>query len=182
VIGAVGFCAVFAEGAGMNWSAVHLKDVAGASPGVAALAYTGFACTMTIARLISGPVVDRFGVVRAVRGGAVLATAGALLVATAHTPVPAVIGFALLGIGVAAVLPLTFTAAGRTGDDPSRSIAGVATVTYTSGLLAPAIVGGVADASSLGMAFLLVAVLTLILIPAARMLRPANPEPAATTD
>ncbi|MFI1384021.1 MFS transporter [Embleya sp. NPDC020886] len=177
-IGAVGFCAVFAEGAGANWSAVHLREVAGASPGVAALAFTGFACTMTVARLLSGRVVDRFGVVRAVRGGAVLATTGAVLVATAHSPWPAAIGFALLGVGVAAVLPLTFAAAGRTGQDPSQSIAGVATVTYTSGLLAPAIVGGIADHASLGVSFAVVAVLAAILIPTAHLLDPSPRAPA----
>ncbi|WP_331770798.1 MFS transporter (plasmid) [Embleya sp. NBC_00888] len=174
VIGAVGFCAIFAEGAGMNWSAVHLREVADASPGVAALAYTGFACTMAIARLASGTVVDRFGVTRTVRAGAVAATIGAILVATAHSPLPAALGFALLGVGVSAVLPLTFAAAGRIGDDPSQSIAGVATVTYTSGLIAPALVGGIADRASLSASFAVVAVLTAILIPAARMLGPTT--------
>ncbi|MYS85646.1 MFS transporter [Streptomyces sp. SID5474] len=173
-IGAVGFCAVFAEGAGANWSAVHLREVAGASPGVAALAFTGFACTMTVARLLSGAIVDRFGVTRTVQAGAVLATIGATLVATAHSPLPAASGFALLGVGVSAVLPLTFAAAGRTGEDPSQSIAGVATVTYTSGLIAPAIVGGIADRASLGTSFAVVAVLAAILIPAARLLNPSS--------
>ncbi|WP_246126614.1 MFS transporter [Embleya hyalina] len=176
-IGAVGFCGVFAEGAGANWSAVHLKEVAGASPGVAALAFTGFACTMAVARLLSGLVVDRFGVTRTIRAGAALSTVGAVVVAASHTPLPAALGFALLGVGVAAVLPLTFAAAGRVGDNPSRSIAGVATVTYTSGLIAPAIVGAIADHASLNTSFAVVAVLTAVLIPTARLLNPSAPPP-----
>ncbi|MGC0419478.1 MFS transporter [Embleya sp. AB8] len=178
-IGAVGFCAVFAEGAGANWSAVHLEQVAHASPGVAALAFTGFTATMTLARLLSGPVVDRFGVIRTVRAGAVLATIGATVVAATHSALPAALGFALLGVGVSAVLPLTFAAAGRTGEDPSRSIAGVATVTYTSGLIAPAIVGTIADHTSLGTSFALVAVLTATLIPTARLLGGPSEAPKA---
>ncbi|MFE5333069.1 MFS transporter [Embleya sp. NPDC056575] len=179
-IGAVGFCGVFAEGAGANWSAVHLKEVAGASPGVAALAFTGFACTMAVARLLSGMVVDRFGVTRTIRAGAALSTVGAVVVAASHSPLPAALGFALLGVGVAAVLPLTFAAAGRVGDNPSRSIAGVATVTYTSGLIAPAIVGAIADHASLNTSFAVVAVLTAVLIPTARLLNPSAPPPAGS--
>ena len=51
LIGAVGFCAVFAEGASLDWSAVYLRDILGTSAGVAAGATTGFALTMAIARL-----------------------------------------------------------------------------------------------------------------------------------
>ncbi|MFF9458933.1 glycosyltransferase [Streptomyces flaveolus] len=46
-----------------------------------------------------------------------------------------------------------FSAAGRPGGDPRRTIAGVATITRTSDLLAPAVTGAVADASSLPAAF-----------------------------
>ena len=67
LIGAVGFCAVFAEGASLDWSAVYLRDILDSSAGVAAGATTGFALTMAIARLTGDAVVDRFGAVRTVR-------------------------------------------------------------------------------------------------------------------
>jgi MFS family permease len=51
LIGLVGFCAVFAEGASGDWSAVYLTNVTRADPGLAALAYTGFALAMTAGRL-----------------------------------------------------------------------------------------------------------------------------------
>lgn len=75
VIGAVGFCAVFAEGASMDWSAVYLRDVMGSSAGLAAASTTAFALMMAIARIAGDRVVDRFGAVRTVRVGGVLATA-----------------------------------------------------------------------------------------------------------
>ena len=46
-------------------------------------------------------------------------------------------GFGLIGVGIAVVVPLAFAAAGRSGPNPSQAIAGVATITYTSGLVAP---------------------------------------------
>ncbi|MFI5531959.1 MFS transporter [Kitasatospora sp. NPDC051853] len=170
-IGLVGFCAVFAEGASMDWSGVYLRDVTGASPSVAAACYTAFAATMTVARLLGDLLVQRLGAVRSVRVGGSLATAGGLLVIATDSAWAAIPGFALIGIGIAVVVPLAFAAAGRTGGDPSRSIAGVATITYTSGLVAPAIVGGIAQASSLTVSFTVVTVLTAAMVLGAGALR-----------
>jgi hypothetical protein len=131
---------------------------------VAALAYTAFSCTMAIARLLGDIAVRRLGAVTAIRVGGVIATAGGLLVVFAHAPAPGIAGFALIGIGISVVVPLCFAAAGRSGTTPARTIAGVATVTYTSGLVAPAAIGGIAGASSLTASFALVTVLTLGLV------------------
>ncbi|WP_432065169.1 MFS transporter [Streptomyces sp. C10-9-1] len=170
-VGAVGFCAVFAEGAGLDWSAVYLREVLGTSAALAAASTTVFALTMAVARFAGDRVVDRFGPVRTVRAGGSLATAGGLLVVLGTHPVPVLGGFGLIGLGIAVVVPLAFAAAGRSGGDPGRSIAGVATLTYTSSLLAPSAIGAVADATSLTVSFGLVAVLTLGLVAAAGVLR-----------
>lgn len=172
VIGAVGFCGVFAEGGTADWCAVFLRDIAHASPATAALAYTAFSCTMAAARLLGDLAVRRLGAVAAVRTGGVVATAGGLLVVLAHSPVPAITGFALIGIGISVVVPLCFAAAGRSGSNPSQTIAGVATVTYTSGLVAPAAIGGIAGATSLTMSFALVTTLTLGLVAGAGVVAP----------
>ncbi|MGI5400327.1 MFS transporter [Streptomyces sp. CA-135486] len=170
-IGAVGFCAVFAEGASLDWSAVYLRDVLDTSAGLAAASTTAFALTMAVARLVGDRIVDRFGPVRTVRVGGVLATAGGLLVVMAPHPAVAVTGFAFIGIGVAVVVPLAFAAAGRSGPHPSQAIAGVATITYTSGLIAPSAIGAVADATSLVVSFGLVTALACGLVVGAGVLR-----------
>lgn len=171
LIGAIGFCAVFAEGASLDWSAVYLRDVLDSSAGVAAASTTGFTLTMAIARFAGDSVVDRFGPVRTVRVSGALATLGALLVVLAQNAAVAMAGFALLGLGIAVVVPLCFAAAGRSGPNPSQAIAGVATITYTSGLIAPSAIGAVADATSLVTSFVLVTVLTLGLASFANVLR-----------
>ncbi|MEV6943603.1 MFS transporter [Streptomyces sp. NPDC051172] len=159
LIGTVGFCAVFAEGASLDWSAVYLRDQLATSAGLAAACTTGFMLTMALARLVGDVVVDRFGAVRTVRAGGALAVLGGLLIVVAGHPAVAMGGFALLGLGIAVVVPLCFAAAGRSGPNPSQAIAGVATITYTSGLIAPSLIGGVAQATSLVVSFVLVTVL-----------------------
>lgn len=170
-IGAIGFCAVFAEGASLDWSAVYLRDVLHTDAGLAAASTTAFALTMALARLAGDRVVDRFGAVRTVRAGGVLATAGGLLVVTVREPAAALAGFGLIGLGIAVVVPLAFAAAARSGPAPAQAIAGVATITYTSGLIAPSAIGAVADATSLVVSFGLVTLLAFALILGATVLR-----------
>ncbi|MEU2659012.1 MFS transporter [Streptomyces sp. NPDC007325] len=173
VIGAIGFCAVFAEGASLDWSAVYLRDELGSSAGLAAASTTAFALTMAVARLAGDRVVDRFGAVRTVRVGGAAATVGGIMVVTAPHAAVAMAGFGLIGLGVAVVVPLAFAAAARSGPNPSQAIAGVATITYTSGLIAPSAIGGIADATSLVFSFGLVTALAFGLILGAGVLRTA---------
>ncbi|GAA2282633.1 MFS transporter [Streptomyces ruber] len=174
LIGAVGFCAVFAEGASLDWSAVYLRDQLGTSAGLAAASTTGFMLTMALARIAGDAVVNRFGAVRTVRVGGALAALGGLLVVATDRPVVAMTGFALLGLGIAVVVPLCFAAAGRSGPNPSQAIAGVATITYTSGLVAPSAIGTVAEATSLVVSFGLVTFLACGLAVFAGVLRTAD--------
>ncbi|MET7283004.1 MFS transporter [Kribbella sp. NPDC005582] len=172
LIGAVGFCAVFAEGASLDWSAVYLRDILDSSAGVAAGATTGFALTMAVARLTGDAVVNRFGAVRTVRWSGLIAVIGGVLVVLAPNAVAAMAGFGLIGIGVAVVVPLAFVAAARSGSNASHAIAGVATITYASGLVAPSIIGGIAQASNLTVSFIVVTLLTVALAVFAPVLRP----------
>ncbi|MFI9175742.1 MFS transporter [Streptomyces lincolnensis] len=189
LIGAVGFCAVFAEGASLDWSAVYLRDQLETSAGLAAACTTGFTLTMAIARIAGDRVVDRFGSVRTVRVSGVLAVLGGLMIVVADHPAVAMSGFALMGLGIAVVVPLCFAAAGRSGPNPSLAIAGVATITYTSGLVAPSAIGGLAQATSLMVSFGLVTALACGLVGFAGVLRTgdrdrpkAGPEGAAVPD
>ncbi|MFG2605465.1 MFS transporter [Streptomyces sp. NPDC048514] len=190
LIGTVGFCAVFAEGASLDWSAVFLRDRLDGSAGLAAASTTGFMLTMAVARIAGDAVVNRFGAVHTVRAGGVLAVLGGLLIVLAGHPAVAMGGFALTGLGIAVVVPLCFAAAGHSGPNPSQAIAGVATITYTSGLIAPSLIGGVAQASSLVVSFCVVTALACGLAVFAGVLRTAerggrreiSPQAAAVPD
>jgi MFS family permease len=177
LIGAIGFCAVFAEGASLDWSAVYLRDVLGSSATLAAACTTGFTLTMALARFAGDPVVDRFGAVRTVRVSGTLAALGGVLVVLAPHPAVAMSGFALLGLGIAVVVPLCFAAAGRSGPNPSQAIAGVATITYTSGLVAPGAIGALAEATSLVASFALVTLLAFGVAGFAGVLRGGDRAP-----
>jgi MFS family permease len=101
----------------------------------------------------------------------VLGATGCLLVAIAPDAIVALAGFLLIGLGVSVVVPLVFAAAGRSGPSPAIAVAGVATVSYGAGMAAPSVMGGVADVSSLRIAFAISALLAASMIAGARLLR-----------
>jgi hypothetical protein len=107
-----------------------------------------------------------------VRLAGLCATVGALCVVFARSIGPVVGGFALIGTGIAVVVPLVFATAGRIGPHPARSIAGVAGISYGSGLIAPGIIGGIAAVSSLTASFGLVVVLAAAVAAGAGALQP----------
>jgi hypothetical protein len=112
--------------------------------------------------------------VRTVRAGGGLAVVGGVLIVCAGHEAVAMGGFALMGLGIAVVVPLCFAAAGHAGPNPSQAIAGVATITYTSGLIAPSLIGGVAQATSLVVSFCVVTALACGLSVFAGVLRSAE--------
>lgn len=171
LIGLIGLCAVFGEVAGTDWSALYLRNELGGSASTAAFAVSAFAVTMATARLLGDRVIRRLGPVRTVRLSGACAAAGALAVVLAPSLVIGLGGFALLGIGVALVVPVVFATAGRVGSHPARSIAGVAGVAYASFLAAPGVIGGIAAASSLTASFCLVVGLLVLMAAAAGVLR-----------
>lgn len=177
-IGLIGLCAVFAEAAGLDWSAVYVRDLLHHPASTAALTVSIFSISMATARFAGDRVVHRFGPVNAVRLAGICATVGALAVVLGHNVVLVVTGFGLLGAGIAIVVPLVFAAAGRIGDHPGRSLAGVAGISYGSGLIAPGVIGGVAHLSSLAVSFILVVLLTAAMTAGASVLRPQARAPS----
>ncbi|MBB5778252.1 MFS transporter [Nonomuraea jabiensis] len=178
VIGLVGFCATFAEGASSNWSAVYLTAVTAAGPGLAAAGYTVFMLCMASTRLLGDHVIRRIGPVATVRAGGAVAAVGGALVVAARTPALGIAGFALVGLGIAVIVPLVIAAAGNAGTTPGEGVAGVATITYLSGLIAPAVTGWVAGALGYPTAFALITCVVVLLTLLAPVLRPSRTSPA----
>ncbi|NJP94437.1 MFS transporter [Nonomuraea sp. FMUSA5-5] len=181
-LGLVGFCAVFAEGASANWAAVYLTHVTDAGPGLAAAGYTVLMLCMAGMRLAGDRFIRLLGPVTAVRAGGLVAVLGGVLVVTARTPALGIAGFALLGLGLAVVMPLVLTAAGNAGRTASEGVTGVATITYLSGMVAPPVTGWLADGLSYPAAFTAITGIVVVMLLLSRVVRPSaasSPQPVA---
>ncbi|MFF3415987.1 MFS transporter [Streptomyces sp. NPDC002698] len=160
------------EGAANDWSALHLKDVLGASVGTAAFAYGTFAAAMTIGRLVADRLVTRFGSVAILRHGAAMAAVGITLVALGPWMWAAFTGWALFGLGLSGTVPQLFSAAGHT--DPAAAGANVSRVAglgYVGMLAGPAVIGWLTHLVALNHAFVLLTLLCVTTAVAAGILR-----------
>jgi predicted MFS family arabinose efflux permease len=153
-----------AEGAMLDWSAVLLHDERGVALTRAGLGYSAFSIAMVIGRLLGDRVTAVLGPVRIVRHGSLIAAAGFVLAGALPWATSSMAGFVLVGIGASNIVPVLFSAAGRTpGTAPGVAIATVTTFGYTGMFAGPPAIGAVGDALSLplalgGVAALLVAV------------------------
>src|SRR5436190_2076987 len=153
------FCSMFAESAAMNWSAVFLAGPAQASAADAAGGVVAFAVAMTLARLVGDSLTVRWGVAGLPRRGGLLTVAGIGLALATRSPVPGLIGFALVGAGCAAIVPALFRVAGSIeGVAAGAGIAAVATAGYTGGVLNGPVIGFLARGVGLTVALSLVGV------------------------
>jgi MFS family permease len=173
-IGLIGLCAVFAEGASLDWSAVYVRDLLHHPAATAAATVSIFSVCMATARFGGDWVVRRLGPVTTVRLSGACATVGVLIVVLASPVALVILGFGLVGIGIAVVVPLVFAAAGRLPGATGRNIAGVAGIAYGSGLIAPGVIGGIAHVWSLTVSFTLIVVLTALMGLGATALRPSE--------
>jgi MFS family permease len=178
LIGLVGFAAVFVEFAANDWSSVFMHWDLRSSQAEAAIATGVFAASMAAGRLCGDVVVRHVGPGASVRACGVLGVIGCVLVAVSPDAAAALAGFVLIGLGVSVVIPLVFAAAGRYGPSPAIGVAGVATVSYGAGMAAPSVMGGVADISSLRIAFAVAGLLAIAVAAGAGLLdRPGGADP-----
>jgi MFS family permease len=176
LLGAVIFCGLFAEAAAADWSAVYMRSAVHAAPDVAAWGYAAFSLAMAGARLFGDRLVERVGAVPLVRAAALTGAAGLTLGLVVHVTAVVIVAFAILGLGMATVVPLTFSAAGNTpGREPGTSVAAVATVGYGGWMLAPPVIGFIAQATSLTVALAFVAAMTVAIAAFAGALRTDSP-------
>lgn len=179
--GAVVFVLYLADGAVLDWGGLLLSAEQGASIENAAMGYASFSVAMTLMRLVGGRVVTFLGPRRTVVIGSLLGAVsfcGAVLLAN---PYISVLLFFFVGLGASNITPLTFSEAGRTKSMPmSAALAAVSTLGYSGVLVGPAMIGGIAHATSLPTAFYFVAVL-LVLTACAGVFYPSK-EAAATQE
>jgi MFS family permease len=177
LLGVIAFCSFVGEGAASDWSAVYMTQELGSSEALGALAFAAFAVTMAIARFAADPLRARLGSVVLVRGGSLIAATGLGLGLLVHEPAAAIAGFALLGLGLAPVVPIAFSAAGDLDQRATGRLVGrVATLGYVGSVAGPIMIGWLAEATSLRAALGLVVLLALVIAVSARSgLRSSHP-------
>jgi MFS family permease len=154
VLGSLAFLLFFIEGSALDWSALHAQQHLGASSSAGAVAFGSLVLATTIGRLTVDRLAVRIGRVRIVRTGAVLAVAGFVVIMASSSLILTVMGWALVGLGIAGGIPQVFSAAGNLGPAAGKSMARVVGMGYLALLSGPAIIGWSAEVSSINAALI----------------------------
>ncbi|MEO8591858.1 MAG: MFS transporter [Candidatus Solibacter sp.] len=159
---AIGFCIFLSEGAIADWTGVYLRQVLGASPGLAPVGYAVFSAAMAIFRLAGDAIALRIGRAATIRYGGTLAAVGLSFALLVHSPVWALPGFAAAGAGFSSIIPLVFAAGGRIrGISQGAGVATVSGLGYLGFLVGPPAIGLLSEMTSLRAGLGLLVVLSL---------------------
>jgi MFS family permease len=142
----LGAAPLFVEGAGVDWSAIYMRDVFAVEPFIGGLSVTLFSLAIAIGRLGMDPVIDRFSPRSVALVLLVTATTGVVIVAAASNPYLALLGFVLAGIGCSSIYPLAISAAARRTDRPAAvNVAALAQMTFVVFFAGPPLLGFMAE-------------------------------------
>ena len=162
LLGAMAFSFGLAEGTAVDWSSVHVTDVARVEPSSGALGLVAVSSFMVLIRLFGDWAVATFGRANVVRFGGLVASIGYLVVLLGQ-PLPVLlVGWALVGLGVGMIAPQVYAVAGHAGG--GRMLAVVVTFGYGAFLIGPAIIGGLIGKVGIRHAMVLPLVLSAVLV------------------
>ncbi|GAA4640562.1 MFS transporter [Actinoallomurus vinaceus] len=140
----------FGDGALDSFLAIYLRQAPSSSIVLTGMGIGGFHLASLLGRLIAARLLRRWGERRVLLGAGLLASVGIACAVGAPRAASAIAGLLLTGLAVAPIVPTALSLAGRSA--PGRSGQAVATTTaagYSAFILSPALIGGIADATTL---------------------------------
>jgi Sugar phosphate permease len=163
-LGFMVFFAAICEGGMFDWSGVFFKEVVHVE--IFTWGYLFFMICMALSRFASDRVVEIIGMPKTYFFSALLIFAGIILPVLWPYFWPSLIGFSLVGLGTAAIIPMTYTLAGySTKYSPGMAISIIATYIIVGMLIGPPLIGYLAHTFGLRLAFITFAIAGLMLIP-----------------
>lgn len=164
-LGVIAFCSMICEGAMFDWSVIYFKKVIHAENAWIAAGYTAFMATMATGRFIADWFSGRFGLKRTLQLSGSLTATGLMVAVIFPQLLPAIGGFLLVGFGVSSVVPLVYSAAGKSKTmSPGVALAAVSTIGFVGFLIGPPMIGFIAGAFSLRASFTLIAAMGLSVV------------------
>lgn len=172
LLGTLCLLAFLAEGAILDWSAVFLTEERGVEHSIAGLGYATFAVMMALGRLNGDRIVLKLGSRVALIGGGLIVVLGFLMVVLITNWWLNLVGFAVIGAGLANIAPVYLSLAGAQRAMPGElAIAAATSLGYLGILMGPAVIGFVAHSTSLSVALLAVASsMIAVMISATRLI------------
>ena len=158
-------CCYVSEGSVGEWGSLYLHQEKAAPESIAALVFAGFSICSLLCRLVADRLRNNFGDFLVSTAGATLALAGMLTVLSSSSWSICLIGYAMMGLGQAPIVPIAFSRAGAIkGVSTARATSLVSLLAYAGLLFAPPAFGLSAEHFGLHTALCAVPVLLTITV------------------
>lgn len=162
MLGGIAFSCMACEGTMFDWSGVYFQKVVAVPPKQVIIGYTAFMSTMAGGRFLGDTIITRLGRQQVLKASGLLICSGLLLAVFFPYIIPATLGCMLVGLGVSAVIPVVYSAAGNSHQyAPSVALATVSSIGFLGFLLGPPLIGWIAQLFSLRISFACIALLSL---------------------
>lgn len=167
-LGILVFLAALCEGGMFDWSGVYFKEVVGAE--VFTIGYLIFMVFMALSRFFTDKLIVNIGMKKMYIISAIFIASGLGLMTGFPYYWPALTGFALVGIGVAAIIPMTFILAGTSKKySAGMAVSIITTYAIFGMLLGPPLIGYLAHIFNLRVSFVFLLIAGLMIIPVSRL-------------
>lgn len=164
VLGIISFIIMGSEGAIVDWSGLFLKEISRAPEVLIGSGFLAFSATMTLGRFLGDSISAKIGSVKIVILGTVIALIGYIAVMSTYTYL-AISGFACIGLGFSVIIPELFRIGGNIkGIASSQGVAFIAGTGYAGFLMAPPVLGFLAEKASLNLSFGVLTVCSVIVL------------------
>lgn len=159
------FACMACENTMYDWSAIYFEKAVHAGKATSTAAFVAYMIAMTTGRFVGDKIVLRIGIKNMLNYSGWFIFAGLMLAVIFPYPLVAGAGYMLVGLGVACVVPLVFSIAGKSASmNSGTAIASISTVGYFGFLLVPPFVGYIAQAADLRWSFGVIAVLGALIV------------------
>jgi MFS family permease len=159
-LGIIAFCSMICEGAMFDWSNVYFQRVILPPKALAGLGLTAFMSTMASGRFLGDWLTTKWGIRRILQISGTLTATGLVISIAFPWLFPATVGFLFVGAGVSSVVPLVYSAAGKSRVlSPGVALAAVSTIGYLGFLFGPPFIGFIAQAFNLRVSLGFIAIL-----------------------
>lgn len=167
-LGMIAFFSMICEGAMFDWSSVYFKKVVEAPVALQGVGFSSFMATMFIGRFVADGFAHRFGLKRTLQVSGTLIASGLAIAVIFPYFYTAIAGFFLVGAGVSSVVPMVYSAAGKSKImTPGVALAAVSTIGFFGFLFGPPIIGFIAGLATLRASFVFIAVMGASVVLAA---------------
>ena len=153
ILGLIGFAGMFCEGTMFDWSSVYFASVVKPDESLIRMGYIAGMGAMTLGRFVADRLVTRYQASTVLKGCGLLVTAGLLLATIIPGLICSTIGFLLVGLGVSSIVPICYSAAGKSGTmAASIAITVVSSISFLGFMIGPPLIGLLSEATDLRIA------------------------------